>query len=60
MRHTLKESILQRPVHFYLSLGQNYLCRLCSGELFDGRTRARAGNFMLALVASVLDLKFRC
>jgi len=32
MRHTLKESILQGPVHFYVGPGRGYLCRLLSGE----------------------------
>jgi hypothetical protein len=30
MRHTLKESILQGPVHFYVGLGRSYLCHLCA------------------------------
>jgi hypothetical protein len=28
MRHTLKESILQGPVHFYVGLGRSYFCHL--------------------------------
>ena len=49
MRHTLKESILQGPVHFYVGLGRSYLCHLCAllsvlkARLFDVTITSRLG-----------------
>ena len=50
MRHTLKESILQGPVHFYVGLGRSYLCHLCAllsvlkARLFDVTITSRLGG----------------
>jgi hypothetical protein len=42
MRHTLKESILQGPVHFYVGLGRSYLWRQLAPA--RGHHGAKLGN----------------
>jgi hypothetical protein len=44
MRHTLKESILQGPVHFYVVPVWSYLCRLLSGEALHRAIPCRLGS----------------